>query len=263
MAALNSLLAGDITALRVGEAIAEWREKVFQKFSRFLPSWLIRRVHVPILMYHYISDNPDPKDKVREKLSITPDKFDAQMTYLAQHGYTTISLDTLYDIFNGQVNAPVKSIILTFDDGFVDFYFNAYPILQKYNFYAISFIITGAVGQDRYLSWDQIREIQSSGFISFGAHSVSHPNLTKLSYTRLLSELQDSKSTLEAHIGHTVNFISYPYGRTNSKALSAAKKVGFVGGVGVWYAKASYPSMNMPRVQVSGQMTLRTFASRL
>ncbi len=86
---------------------------------------------VPILMYHYVGNNPNPADLQRDTLSISPNKFNEQMKYLSDNGYAAISLDTLYAGLKKQVTLPNKSIILTFDDGYIDFYYNAYPILIK------------------------------------------------------------------------------------------------------------------------------------
>ena len=259
----KSGIARNTGAMCAGATVAEMEEKVLRKLSRALQTWPARTIRVPILMYHYISNNPESGDEKRAILSVTPDTFATQIAYLAQNGYTTITLNTLYDIFHEQVTPPAKPIVLTFDDGYVDFYLNAYPILRKYNFCAVSFIIVGSVGQGYYLSWDQIRDMQSSGLISFESHTVTHPDLTKLSYTRLLSELQDSKNMLEAQTGRIVHFISYPYGKINATVMNAARQVGFVGGVATWNGKARCPSMDMPRVQVNGPWTLQTFASRV
>jgi peptidoglycan/xylan/chitin deacetylase (PgdA/CDA1 family) len=212
-------------------------------------------------MYHNISAHP--RSEAGEALALTAEMFDAQMAYLAQNSYTSITVESLYSYFAGQATLPAKPIVLTFDDAYLDFYLNTYPILQKYNFHAVCFIITGTVGQEDYLSWDQIREMQSSGLVSFEAHTVTHPNLTKLSSTRLLNELQNSKCILQAQTGRTSHFIAYPYGKTNFTVKNTAQQVGFVGGVGVWYGKASHAGMNMPRIQVDRQMTLQTFAARL
>ncbi len=79
----------------------------------------------------------------------------------------------------------------------------------------------------------------------------------------MLKELQDSKNTLQSQTGYTVNFIAYPYGASNNMVWNAARQAGFVGGLGTWYGKASYPSINMPRVRISGNISLQNFASRL
>lgn len=219
--------------------------------------------HVPILMYHYIRDYNNPKDRVGNTLSVSPANFDQQMNYLASHGYTPITLDTLYGIFNHQAASPAKPVVLTFDDGYNDFYASAYPILQKYNFHAVSFIPTGLIGQGAYMSWGNIHEIQSSGLVTFEAHTITHAYLPRLTYQGMLTELQQSKQTLQSQTGYTVNFIAYPYGASNWTVQRAAQQAGFVGGVGTWYAQASYKSMNMPRVRVNGDFSLQTFASRL
>lgn len=220
-------------------------------------------IKVPILMYHYIRVNPNPKDTLGNSLSLAPDKFEAQMAYLSQNGYTSISLDTLYGIFNNQTQAPKKPIILTFDDGYIDFYTTAFPILKRYNMKAVSFIPTGLMNQGYYMSWDQIKQIYSSGLVTFEAHSITHANLISLSRNRLMKELQDSKNVLQAQTGYPVNFIAYPYGVSNQQVQNMSRQVGFVGGLGTWFGKATTASMNLPRIRVTGQMDLKTFVLRL
>lgn len=218
---------------------------------------------VPILMYHYIGNNPNPKDLARNTLSVSPGKFEEQMSYLSSHGYTPITLDTLYGIFNHQTSPPPKPIVLTFDDGYIDFYTTAYPILRKYNFHAVSFIPTGLIGGVYYMNWSQIKEIQAGGLVNFEAHSVSHANLPTLSSQKVLQELFNSKNVLGIRIGYPVNFIAYPYGTSNQIVQGLAKKVGFVGGLGTWYSKASSVSFNMPRIRITGGMSLKDFVSKI
>lgn len=218
---------------------------------------------VPILMYHYIGDNPNPKDVARYSLSVSPEKFDAQMDYLSKNGYTPITLDTLYGIFNRQTDAPPKPIVLTFDDGYIDFYTTAFPILKKHNFHAVSFVITGSVGKSYYMNWDQIREIQSTGLVTFEGHASTHKSLTYLNSNQLIKELSESKRVLESQTGYPVNFINYPNGASNEFVRNVALKTGYVGGVGTWYGRASGPSLNLPRIRITGQMTLKDFISRL
>ncbi len=218
---------------------------------------------VPILMYHYIGNNPNPKDTARNTLSVSPEIFEAQMEYLSVSGYTPITLDTLYGIFNEQTPAPAKPVVLTFDDGYVDFYLNAFPILKRYNFHSVSFIIIDSVGYGYYMSWDQIKEIQSTGLVTFEAHTLSHRNLTTLNSLKLSKEILESKLVLQSQTGYPVNFINYPSGVSNSRVREAVLKAGFVGGVGTWYGKASEPSLNLPRIRITGQMSLKNFISRL
>jgi len=224
---------------------------------------LAANIKVPILTYHFIAANPNPKDRARDSLSVPPDKFEAQMQYLASNGYTPITLDTLYGIYNGQTSAPAKTVVLTFDDGYIDFYTTAFPILRRFNFHAVSFIPTGLIGGSYYMNWDQIKEIQQSGLVTFESHSVTHANLASLKSDALIKQLIDSKNSLYSQTGYTVNFIAYPYGASNTLVYSAVRKAGYVGGVGIWYGKVSGPGINMPRIKISGYMSLKDFASRL
>ena len=220
-------------------------------------------VRVPILTYHYVAYNPNPKDTQRDALSVYPDKFDSQMSYLAKNGFTPITLDTLQAIFNNQASAPARPIVLTFDDGYADFYSIVFPILRKYNFHAVSFIPTGLIGTAYYMNWGQIKEIQDSGLVNFEAHSVTHANLPSLNYNAMVKQLTESKQVLAAHTGYRVNFIAYPYGTSNANVQAAAQKAGYIGGLGTWFGKASGGSMNMPRIKVAGGWSIKEFASRL
>lgn len=228
-----------------------------------VPKLTFAQVSVPILMYHYVGENPDPADTGRDYLSISPAKFEGQLTYLKNNGFTPITLDTLFGIINNQTSAPSKPFVLTFDDGYIDFFTTSYPILIKYNFKAVSFIPTGLIGTGYYMDWDQIKEIQRSGLVTFEGHTISHPNLTAINPTEALRELKEGREILESQTGYPVNFIAYPYGISNYQVQELAKKAGFVGGVGTWSGKTTGPGINMPRIRITGQMSLQDFASRL
>lgn len=217
----------------------------------------------PILMYHYIRDCNCPKDPTGQRLSVSPSDFDQEMGYLAGSGYTPISFDTLAAVFAGKASPVAKPIVLTFDDGYVDFYTNAFPILKKYNFHATSFVITGFVGKPAYLSWNNIRELQNSGLITFESHTVNHTYLPAVSYQKALSEVTDSKNALQAQTGYPVNFIAYPSGGSNATVWSAVRNAGYIGGIGTWRGKAFSITMNMPRIRVNGQESLKAFIGSL
>lgn len=217
-----------------------------------------KSIHVPILLYHYIGGNPNENDKARDTLSVSPQKFDEQMGYLAKNGYNPITLDTMIAGLQEKVTLPPKPVIITFDDGYIDLYINAFNILRKYGFHAIAFIPTGLVGTKYYASWDQLSEMQASGLLSFQSHSVSHANLASLSKEQLEKELTDSKKTLESKFGIPVNFIAYPYGISNKLVQEATKKAGFVGALGTWNSpiQSEGTLYNMPRIKVSNGLLL-------
>ncbi len=137
-----------------------------------------RTANVPILMYHYISTAPSANDKIRVGLSVPPDMFDAQMKLLVDNGFTTISLFDLYNNLATGQPLPDKPIVLTFDDGYVDNYEQAFPILKKYNQTATFFVITGrADAKDpAYMSWDMIAEMSRAG-MDMQLHSKEHVDL--------------------------------------------------------------------------------------
>lgn len=223
-----------------------------------------KSVRVPILMYHYIGNNPNPADKARDALSIAPDVFEEQLSYLQKNGYNPISLDTLYAALKGG-SLPPKPIVLTFDDGYIDFYINAFPILRSFNFKATSFIPTGLMNQGYYMSWSQIKEIQSSGLVSFEAHTIHHVNLPSLNPKAQQVEIAQSKKDLEAQIGVPVNFFAYPYGTSNQISWNLVKSAGFAGAVGTWYGsiESEGTQYDWPRIRIGGGLKLSDFASKL
>lgn len=223
------------------------------------------QVRVPILMYHYIGNNPNPEDKVRDSISTSPDKFEEQMKYLKDNGFNTISLDTLYPALRGQITLPSKSMILTFDDGYADFYLNAYPILLKYGLHATVFIPTNLMNQGYYLSWIQIREMASSGLITFGSHGMNHYHLISVSSQTAQTEITQSKKILQEILGVPINFMAYPFGAVNENIISLTKKAGYMGALGTWanMIQSEGTIFNMPRMRVGGGISLQTFIGLL
>ncbi len=224
-----------------------------------------RQIKVPILLYHYIGGNPNPDDKARDALSVSPRNFDEQMEFLRKEGFQPITLDTMMAALLGQISLPTKPVVISFEDGYVDLYHNAFPILQKYGFRAVAFIPTRLMGTKYYLSWEQLTIIQKSGLLSFQSHSVSHVNLTELSKERMMLELADSKKQLEQRFGIPVNFVAYPYGFSNTQVWQTAQQAGYVGGLGTWPStiQSEGTIFNMPRIKVSGDWDIATFASKL
>lgn len=231
----------------------------------FIPAQFGKSINISILTYHFIGNNPDPTDLARDNLSVSADIFDAQMGYLKSSGYNSITFDTLYASLKSGSSLPLKPLILTFDDGYIDFYLNAFPILQKYNFKAVSFIPTGLIGTSYYMSWNQIKELDSSNLISFQAHSINHPNLASLNNDQLNFQIKESKKTLESQLNKPVNTFAYPYGTSNQLVQQAVKEAGYIGAAGKWYSKVVSEGTiyNMPRVKIPGNISLEEFARRI
>ena len=185
-------------------------------------------VKVLVLNYHMVN-------RMFISLAIDPEDFDWQMKYLVDHGYHTISIDELYDFLAGQGTLPDRPVLITFDDGYVDNYTNAYPILKKYNLKATIFIVTGFVSKRRgYLTWDQLREMEKNGIMA-QSHTVTHAPLPELSDERIREELVESKRQAETELGHPVEFIAYPTGVHDLHIVGIAKEAGYKGGFTVKY----------------------------
>lgn len=220
-------------------------------------------IKLPILTYHYIGNNPNPEDLARDNLSVNPVDFEAQMEYLSKNGYKSISLDTAYQTLIGNSPLSEKAVVLTFDDAYIDFYHNAYPILKRFNLSATVFAPTGLIDQGYYMSWNQIKEIDQGGLISVQSHSVNHSNLAASSYEQLQIEIKASKQVLEQELGKSVNWFAYPYGISNQTVWDEVKKAGYIGAVGTWSPNIVSEGviLNMPRIKVSGNISLENFAS--
>jgi len=223
------------------------------------------QIRVPILLYHYVGDNPNKNDKARDYLSVTPQQFDEQLSFLSQNGYQTISLDTLAAALLGGGSLPGKPIILTFDDGYIDFFLNAFPILSKYNFSATVFLPTGKIGQDMFLNWGQIEEMARSGRVIFNSHGINHVNMASMGGQVLDDEVSKSKQEITSHTGYPVNFLAYPYGTFSGGVIASLQKAGYVGALttrtGSIVTKDGL--YTLPRIKISGNISLSDFASRL
>lgn len=176
---------------------------------------------VPILAYHQVSNVP-------EIYSIDPEEFEQQMQYLANHGYTAISLSELFAARTDGSLLPEKPVIITFDDGYADNYLTALPIMEKYGMKSTVFVITGKVGQAEYLTWEQIREMQARN-TEIASHTHSHVALNEISPAMLSDELNRSKQLLEEHLQQPVEFLAYPYGQYNHQIIVAMQQAGYRG----------------------------------
>jgi peptidoglycan/xylan/chitin deacetylase (PgdA/CDA1 family) len=110
-----------------------------------------------------------------------------------------------------------KLAVLTFDDGFHDFYTTAYPVLRRHDFSATVFLPTTFIGNERNhfkaracMTWNEVRELEKAG-IEFGSHTATHPKLYELGFGQILSELETSKKTIEDELGKPVCSFAYPY----------------------------------------------------
>ena len=185
-----------------------------------------RSINVPILTYHYIRVNPDRYDRMGFALSVTPTDFAAQMDWLGGDGYHPITTEDLYAFLSGARGLPSKPVILTFDDGYADFYTTALPILRSHGFKAVAYIVSGFVDRPGYMTSAEIREADQSG-IEIGSHTVNHPNLARMSLASVRAEVVGSKGYLEQLLGHSVTSFCYPSGKYTSAVAWEVAAAGY------------------------------------
>jgi peptidoglycan/xylan/chitin deacetylase (PgdA/CDA1 family) len=177
-------------------------------------------IGVPVLYYHSVTE------PASNEVTITPEKLRVQLKYIKDQGYITLTMSELKDYLLNNLPIPEKSIVITFDDGYMDNYYNAFPILKEFNMDATIFCITSDLNGSYYLSKEAIKEMSSYG-IDIESHTVNHPKLSKMTYEEQLTELKESKKTLESITGKTVDAVAYPFGDFNEDSVKAAKSAGY------------------------------------
>lgn len=177
-----------------------------------------------VLMYHGIKTNsllvPEKREIGAELYDVYLKKFVSQMLWLRENNYQTVFVDEI-NVFDQE-----KQVILTFDDGELNNFIHALPILKALNFKAYFFIIVDRIGKPGYMGWDELHQLDEAGMI-IGSHSLTHPILTNLVTQQVERELYDSLTCLLNHFGDQIDTFSIPRGFYNDEIIRIAHKVGY------------------------------------
>lgn len=184
-------------------------------------------LRVPILLYHYVEHVKDPGDTIRQKLDIYPEVLESQIKTLKNDGYTFVSMADVATALDKEQPLPAKPIILTFDDGYRDFYTDVLPILEKENTKATVYVISGFTGRPNNMTFAQLQKVVASGLVEIGAHTIHHVDLSHASVRLATEEIADSKTQLEKLLGVTVTSFAYPDGRFNTKTVELVQSAGY------------------------------------
>lgn len=204
---------------------------------------------IPVLMYHHVNQHKD------DMVTITPDVFECQMKYLQKNGYATLTIDKLIDYINGEFQLTQKAVVITFDDGWLDNYIYAFPVLEKYKIHASIFIVADRTekasensaqspssvpnhkeskslikkGEEQKvaLNWRLIKKIADTGLVDFYSHTMSHRECDKLSEAELSEELKQSKKIIERQLNRPCPYLCWPYGKYNDAAIRIARDSGY------------------------------------
>ncbi len=170
---------------------------------------------IPILMYHTIADECSNGVRPYYETRTSVARFAEHLNWLQANEYRAVGLDSLSAA--DAEGTALKKVVITFDDGFQDFYTLAAPMLAEKGFTATMFVPTGYVSESRQqfksracMTWSEVRELHSAGF-TFGSHTVTHPQLHSLSSNQIEYEVRTSKQTLEDQTGVSAGFFAYPY----------------------------------------------------
>jgi peptidoglycan/xylan/chitin deacetylase (PgdA/CDA1 family) len=189
-----------------------------------------------ILLYHHVSP-PDciPRDRAGDAdegwhFNHSPEAFEFQLTELQQRGYRFISLSQLIDEIRATGTESEDSIVITFDDGWIDNYTFAFPILRKLRIPATFFVVTRYFRENppdqTRMNLEQLRELSAHG-MTIGSHTRTHPDLTTISPSAAMEEIAGSKAELQEALGLPVDFLAYPGGGFNSRVADLAREAGY------------------------------------
>lgn len=181
-------------------------------------------VTVPILLYHHVSDT------IQSQYSVTTTALEEQMRWLYDNNYRSITISELARLVREGGSIPARPIVITFDDGYLDLYQNAYPILRQFGFTATAFIIANTVDTRGNLSSEQLRELIRQGW-EIGSHSMHHTDLTL--GIGWQEEIITSKTYLEDKLGVEILTFAYPYGLADSAVMDYTYNAGYTSAAGL------------------------------
>jgi peptidoglycan/xylan/chitin deacetylase (PgdA/CDA1 family) len=235
--------------------------------SRLLLDQRSLSAFTPILAYHHIL--PDSASIDCSDCEMPASQFESQMRYLNEHGYCCLSSIDLLHPSKPEVLRRGKTFVLTFDDGFEDFYTQAYPILRRYGFTATIFLVTDHIGKKSnwtdekgapMLTWEHIEALSLEGF-TFGTHTCTHTCLLDMPEEQVRHELADSKELIRARLGLKVLLLAYPFGDSNKEIRRMAIQAGYQAAFGVITGEPG--PFNLWRYEFRPTDSLRTFTNKL
>ncbi len=230
-----------------------------------LTRWPDGAPRVPVLLYHRMARSGEQIDPAA---AVSQTRFDRQLGYLADAGYMCISLDRLIGYVRNGQPVPNRSFVITFDDGFLDTYRLAWPVLRRRGMPATVFLVSDRIGKTSewmqtepsgpqlLMGADHIRRMHAGG-VDFGSHGCAHWDMTALNETALSDELVRSRARLSELLGHEVRTLAYPYGRFETRERLFAARAGYTAAASVvagWNHPGTDP-LALRRIVVSGRDT--------
>jgi peptidoglycan/xylan/chitin deacetylase (PgdA/CDA1 family) len=185
-----------------------------------------------VLMYHDVIDR---RTRETEWFDITTAELEEQLDFIQERGGTVISLDQLQEALAGKGQAPMRSVVLTFDDSYLSFYEKVVPILEARQIPATVYVHTDFIGSPQgrpKMNWDHLKELAKNPLVTIASHTKAHyEDLAERPEDVLRDEIFDSKKILEEGLGKPVEHISWPVGSYSQQAIAMAMEAGYETGV--------------------------------
>ncbi len=181
---------------------------------------------IPVLSYHQIRNLKPSDSKKNSTYILSIQYFKEHMQMLRDSGYHPILPDQYIEFVQNGKPIPPKPIVITFDDGTIGQYEHALPILEKFGFKAVFFIMTITLNKQGYLNNEQIKKIANKGN-RIGCHTWDHHNVTKYENTDWKLQVEKPTQVLQEITGMPIKYFAYPYGEWNHLSIIKLKEYGF------------------------------------
>jgi peptidoglycan/xylan/chitin deacetylase (PgdA/CDA1 family) len=211
-------------------------------------------------MYHVIAV---PPAGVRfPELFVRPSDFSAEMEWLAQKGFHAVTLHQVYDYWYGGAALPPHPIVISFDDGYLSQATHALPDLRKLHWPGVLNLMVKAVQRYNLPFW-RVRAMITAGW-EIDAHTVTHPDLTKVDDSRLWNEVYGSRLDLRQMFHVPVDFFCYPGGRYDARVIEAVRRAGYLAATTTNYGVATPETpYTLSRIRINGSDGLLGFEYKL
>jgi len=221
-----------------------------------------KQIKIPIIMYHYVEYTKDLKDIIRMRLDTSPAILESHLSTLRTAGYETYFVKDIPDIMNGTIHYSTKSAVLSFDDGYEDFYTDVFPLLKKYHMRATAYVIFDYIGRPGFLTEKEIQELIDSDLVEIGSHTLDHTYLKLAPKEYADRQIIESKKNFEDIFNIKIKTFAYPFGAFNADNIKTVENAGYACAVSVipgvmqsydnlFYLSRIRPGLFTPRTMIS------------
>ncbi len=220
---------------------------------------------IPVLCYHRFGP------EVADSMTIKTSAFAEQLAWLKKSGYTVIPLDTAMRYVKGErVALPKNPVVITVDDGHKSVYSDMAPLVKKYKVPVTLFVYPSAISNAAYaMSWEQLRELESTKFFRVESHTYWHPNfnhekkkLSPAEYDKFVDkQLGGAKKKLEERMGHEVKYLAWVFGIYDDELERKASQAGYAAALTIdrAHTAAGKKMTSQPRYMIVSKHDIKAF----